>query len=525
MRYLYFFFFFFLSLHSYFVFAQDAPLPVCTGLVSSPNACGFNPTAGAPILADRVSTCLNNGHKLIADGVCADNTHGRGTQKYKCYNSCECPPPSSVYIDPVTQAMSCEPPPPDEQCPDGSTKPPEGECPILCPSGFPPVNGQCPVCPNGHNPDGSCSDGCPAGQIKQGEINGNPVCIGTCSDPNTSWGVVNGVEGCHGPGTDPTCPNGGSYGYVNGVPGCYGTGSGDGSGDGSGGGGSSSGGGDGSGGSGGSSGSGSGSGGDGGAGPGSGGGGGSGTGSNNDMGSSYDEAESCPVGMIKSGNKCVSDGRGDCIVGYHELVISRDPYLFICVADDPPPSSSSPSASSQPSSQASSAPSSQSASAASASAASGGATGSSGSGSGGGGGGSGDGDSGAGECDPTAADYFKCSGMLEELGGDDLESMNQSIDDTNTKSLQDYEKLLKDDLDNFERDGVPFSDEPSVLKNLLQSFLPVSSACNPPTLNILGRSYTLECTYFDTFKAAFGWFLAVLTAFQIWQLAIRPVER
>ncbi|OZY83146.1 hypothetical protein CBP51_20380 [Cellvibrio mixtus] len=143
------------------------------------------------------------------------------------------------------------------------------------------------------------------------------------------------------------------------------------------------------------------------------------------------------------------------------------------------------------------------------------------------GGGGGNGDSGAGDCDPTAIDYFKCAGLLEELKNDDLQEMYQGIDDTNSDSLQDYEKLLTDDLQDFdENGGVSFApNETNQLKSLMTSFLPVATACNPPTLNILGKNYQLDCTYFDTFKLAFGWFLAVLTAFQIWQMAIRPVER
>lgn len=133
MRYLLTGFFIFLSLHSYFVFGQDAPLPQCTGLVGSPNACGFNPSQGGSILSQRIATCVNAGNKLVSDGVCAENTAGRGSPKYNCYTTCQCPPPSSVYIDPVTKAMSCEPPPPDEQCPDGSIKPAGGECPCVAP--------------------------------------------------------------------------------------------------------------------------------------------------------------------------------------------------------------------------------------------------------------------------------------------------------------------------------------------------------------------------------------------------------
>lgn len=89
MRYLY--LLFFLSLHSYFAFADSAPGPQCTGLVGSPNVCGFTPAQAGGLLSERTSACTNAGNKLVSDGVCSENTQGRGTPKYKCYLSCACP--------------------------------------------------------------------------------------------------------------------------------------------------------------------------------------------------------------------------------------------------------------------------------------------------------------------------------------------------------------------------------------------------------------------------------------------------
>lgn len=530
MRYLSLLFFIFLLLQSHIVFSQShPPLDPAQGCSQWHSYSGAQPAFQTTYNSAK-NQCLSSATVNLISEIEYTVASGSTIKSIRCYNCTDPCPAPSVY-DPFTKKCT------KQFCQDGSPMP-IGGCgdeggggDELCPSGYPKVNGQCPVCPGGFNSDGTCIDptSCPAGQIKQGEINGTAICKKECSDPNQSWGFVNGVEGCYG---SPTCPNGGSYGTVNGVPGCYGgDGGGSGSGSSSGGAGGSSGGAGGSSGgaggsSGGAGGSSGGSGGDGGSGGNGGGGaGGGGGGSNNDIGSDFGGAEACPAGKIKQGTKCVSDGRGDCTIGYHELVVSRDPYLFICVKDDPPPASSA--ASSQPSSnssQASSSPSSQSASAASASAGSGGSGSSAG---GGGGGGGGNGDTGAGDCDPTGADYFKCAGLLEELKNDDLQEMYQGIDDTNSDSLQDYEKLLTDDLQDFdESGGVSFApNETNQLKSLMSSFLPVATACNPPTLNILGKNYQLDCTYFDAFKLAFGWFLAVLTAFQIWQMAIRPVER
>lgn len=380
MRYLIFFLFFYSS----FLFSQTPPSPQCTGLVGSPNACGFPPQVGASILSERIAACTNAGNKLISDGVCPEDSHGKGTPMFKCYQQCACPSGfklNTIVNDQGHSITSCIPDEPVTE--DGDN----------CPSGYPKVNGECPVCPSGFNPDGTCvGSSCPDGQITQGYVNGYAVCQGQCTDPNQSWGSVNGVEGCYGPRS---CPNGGSYGSVNGVPGCYGGNSG---GNSSGGAGGSSGSNT-SGGAGGSSGSNTSAGGGNNGGGGSGGGGGG----NNSVGEDYPDQVACPEGYVKSGTKCVTENKGDCPANYHQVVISRDPFLFWCVPDDPPQSSS---ASSQNSSQ----PSSHSASSQNSSRSNSSTNGSSGSNTSSGSGGNGGGGSGAGsgECDPTSSSYLSC---------------------------------------------------------------------------------------------------------------------
>lgn len=397
MRYLSLIFFIFLSLHSYFVFAQAQSSPFCPSVATAgctnsqylsqslSECAGFNKSigvigmpAGSSYPAPTCGSTFNIVYSCASDCSCSDG-------KSLIDGSCQCPS-GSTWSQYSSGGGTCVP----DECPAGQIPntlvtangnvttcidAPDGETPPEnCPSGYPPVNGQCPVCPSGNNPDGTCIDPtqCGEGQTNQGTVNGVAVCANTCSDPNQSWGFVNGVEGCYG---SPSCPNGGSYGTVNGVSGCYGANSSSGSNNSSGSGTST-----GSGGSGGSSGSGT-STGSGGGDNGGGSNGGGGGGSNNDIGSSYGGAESCPSGFVKSGDKCVSEDRGDCMGGYHELVVSRDPFLFICVEDDPPQSSSSSSSSTPSSSSQSS--SSNSANSASAS-------------------------SGAGQCDPTANNYLAC---------------------------------------------------------------------------------------------------------------------
>jgi len=52
---------------------------------------------------------------------------------------------------------------------------------------------------------------CPAGQVQQGTVNGNPVCAGQCPS-GQSWGSVNDVWGCYGSGSSgssaSSCPAG-----------------------------------------------------------------------------------------------------------------------------------------------------------------------------------------------------------------------------------------------------------------------------------------------------------------------------
>lgn len=134
-------------------------------------------------------------------------------------------------------------------------------------------------------------------------------------------------------------------------------------------------------------------------------------------------------------------------------------------------------------------------------------------------------DDGAGDCDPTAADYLICAGLLEEIDGDDLQDLLDGMDEGTNDAKEDADKLVEDDLKDFERDGVPFAEEPSAIRGALTSLLPVSSGCSPPSITFFNRTKTLPCTYFNVFKQALGWFLAIVTAWQVWQLAIRPVER
>lgn len=126
-------------------------------------------------------------------------------------------------------------------------------------------------------------------------------------------------------------------------------------------------------------------------------------------------------------------------------------------------------------------------------------------------------------CNPSSADYQQC--LASSQAGTKMKELGDKFKEDTDKEMDKFKKAVDDDLSNFQRDGLTFKDEPSRLRSLLTSFLPVATACNPPPLKLFGRSYNLDCYYFNIFKQALGWLLAIITAFNIWQLATRPVDR
>ncbi|EIK44696.1 hypothetical protein O59_002419 [Cellvibrio sp. BR] len=138
MRYLYLLFFCFLSLHSYLVFAQENPLPSCA---STTPILYCN---GATACADASNSCLSNPTNYFKN----EGMSGIFTA-YRCQQNCVCPPGSTWYNHFDVQGnltAGCSL--------DGDG---DGGDDESCPSGYPKVNGQCPVCPTGFNEDGTCA--------------------------------------------------------------------------------------------------------------------------------------------------------------------------------------------------------------------------------------------------------------------------------------------------------------------------------------------------------------------------------
>lgn len=422
MRLIAFLFLIFLSLHSYLVFAQvstgpSAPNPNC------PTTAGIACVNSVTVGGWSASCASNPGWAPVASpGVCST---GEYPMACSLVSSCTCEAPYKFEVSTV----------------EGVT---QGACvPDTCPNGYPKVDGQCPVCPTGHNEDGTCKD------ESASSASSSPT-----SSPNSSAAssVDDGDDGDDG--------NDG------------------------------------------------------------GGGGGNNNGGSNGGGSASSAASSQSGGAASS---AASSGKGQCdpTAKNYLACIGSEKMNGDATAWEPvsangnwlPVNENSPCVNKYQDSSGQwwcAAPSTNTPSSAS------------------------------GACDPTSTNYASCinSGATSSSGssggassedaeglantGDELiDGLQQDID----SELTDFEQAYTDDIDAFKRDGVPFDDEPSAIKSVLISFLPVSTSCVPPKLEFFGETHELDCYYFDVFKQALGWFLAIITAFQIWQMAIRPVER
>lgn len=130
-------------------------------------------TCGPSCTAPQIANIVTNGASVTVS--CIDPTTGSGG---------DCPPEQMIF-DPVTQTNRC----PGSSDTSSSTS---------CPSGYPAVNGSCPVCPSGYNGDGTCADDSPTSQ---------PTSTPT-SAPSSS--PSNGDD------DDPESPGGGGGGNGNG---------------------------------------------------------------------------------------------------------------------------------------------------------------------------------------------------------------------------------------------------------------------------------------------------------------------
>lgn len=164
LRYISILFFIFLSLHSYFVFAQqEPPKPTCNGR-SVQSACTDMSKITGSSLTYFNNLCYNGQPGKHQAFETNPSCTGAATTSIVCYSQCTCTPPY-VFNTTLNTATGlyesgCILPAsdPGDECTNG-TDPETGLCNSedLCPSGYPKVNGQCPVCPTGYNDDGSCS--------------------------------------------------------------------------------------------------------------------------------------------------------------------------------------------------------------------------------------------------------------------------------------------------------------------------------------------------------------------------------
>lgn len=224
MRYIYLLLFLVLALHSHLVFSQY--VPVCHDTAYSSNHCNnvLVPSVVAPSFGYceahpsvtgyykfcRVPKCpspLINSPTAPTTCVCpagqAEYTLDAITGAKTCGPICVSPQIANIVTSGGSTTVSCIDPPdegggddPDLPC-DESEKvfdpvtstmvcPGSGdEPPEECPSGFPPVNGECPVCIGGQNPDGTCQDDSPS-STPTSQPTSPPSSIPNTSSPNTS---------------------------------------------------------------------------------------------------------------------------------------------------------------------------------------------------------------------------------------------------------------------------------------------------------------------------------------------------
>lgn len=438
MRYLYFLFFLFFGICSHVAFAQSPPS--CTGAVSGDiNICGL--PAGSD-LGSKMSSCTaDDPTRFLAQTSQCPSGPNKGVPVYRCFKSCTCPEGQKINQvgDPaVTECIPDEPS--QSECPNGDCPPEEPPCP----SGFPRVNGQCPVCVGGYNEDGTCADddsgsSSSASSPPSSSPSSNPS--SESPPPENPGGGDDGSSSSAGGGDDGSGGNPGG-----GTPG-----GGDG---GSTGGGSAS------------------------SASSTAGGTNGSSGSNNSWtphsgyGNWIPISENSPCPNKYQDNQgqwwCAGGGSGE-PNGAGQCDPTAANYLACITQDSNSGASSS-------------------------------------------------------ACSPSSPDYLECSGKLENAQTD-ISGLADGFTEAIDEKEEELKTALTEDLDNFSAEGVGFKDEPGILRSALIALLPVSTSCNPPEFRFNGKTYELSCTYFNIFKETLGWFLAVLLAWNIWQMAIRPVDR
>lgn len=207
MRYLSLLFFIFLSLHSYFVFANEFPHPDgCTqvSFYGGPQATVNSVRSGCSANANvnLIKSYSISGTPYVRCMSCT-NPCFPGQVYDPIAKSCSCPAgtTSNTVISGGKATTSCLPdnPDPTGECPSG-VNPETGLCnnDDLCPSGYPKVNGQCPVCLEGQNEDGTCAT--PSSEPSSSAPNSSSPDTGSSGSAGSSGGGGGDGDGS-GPGS------------------------------------------------------------------------------------------------------------------------------------------------------------------------------------------------------------------------------------------------------------------------------------------------------------------------------------
>lgn len=121
------------------------------------------------------------------------------------------------------------------------------------------------------------------------------------------------------------------------------------------------------------------------------------------------------------------------------------------------------------------------------------------------------------ECDPESRDYLQCVGMLEEIGDSQSADLISEIDQAGDDVIGNYESGMNDLFSVMES-----PDEPSVLVDLVNNFIPSSSGCNDFGFTWNAYTFTVPCSRLAPLREWFGWMLSVLSVISIFYIALRP---
>lgn len=122
-----------------------------------------------------------------------------------------------------------------------------------------------------------------------------------------------------------------------------------------------------------------------------------------------------------------------------------------------------------------------------------------------------------GNCDPEAADYLTCTGLLGEIGDGEAQGLIDGIGTASQEAIDDHAQAFADSLE--QSDTVA---EPNALKALVSSVLPTPTSCTDLTMTFKGNTMRIACADLQPLRQWLAWLFGVLTIITIYYIALRP---